>query len=107
MTVRFKPLYQLIIANLFMSAVILFRFRYLPPQIPLFYSNPPGENQLADTWMIGILPLFMNSLFFLNRFINFRLFKNEEFIQKIFQYLNLFLIISFTLIFAKIIFLIT
>ena len=104
---RFGPLYTLILANLIMLGVLLFRFNLLPPQIPLFYSKPPGEDQLADTWNILLLPVLMNFLYVLNNFIYRKYFKQDDMIKKIFYYLNLFIIMSFTLILIKIIFVIT
>ncbi|OGK09856.1 hypothetical protein A2767_01520 [Candidatus Roizmanbacteria bacterium RIFCSPHIGHO2_01_FULL_35_10] len=107
MSIGVKSLYQLIAANVLMALIGVFKFNTLPPQIPLFYSKPVGEDQLTDTWFILILPLFMNLLFFLNKFIFGRFFREDTFVQKIFYYLNLFLLAGFTLIFAKIIFLVT
>lgn len=104
---RFRPIYWLIAANIVMISILALKFNYLPPQLPLFYSKPAGEEQLADTWSILILPLFMNLLFFLNNFVYRRYFKDNILVQKIFYFLNLFLIAGFTLIFAKIIFVIT
>src|SRR3972149_8322483 len=99
MSIGVKSLYQLIAANVLMALIGVFKFNSLPPQIPLFYSKPVGEDQLTDTWFILILPLFMNLLFFLNKFLSRRYFKDDLLIQKIFYYLNLFLLVSFTLIF--------
>src|SRR3989344_303424 len=107
MSIGRRSFYQLIIANAVILSVFVLRFQTLPPQVPLFYSKPPGEDQLIDAWYILILPLIMNLLFFLNKFILRRFFRENELIQKIFYYLNLFLLAGFTLIFAKIIFLIT
>jgi hypothetical protein len=99
--------YLLIGGNLLMLATFLIRINTLPPQIPLFYSLPWGENQLADTWWIFILPICLNLLFFLNNYLYKKFFSDNELVKKIFYYLNLFLIVSFTLIFIKIIFLIS
>ena len=104
---RFGPLYSLILANLIMLSVLLFRFNLSPPQIPLFYSKPPGEDQLADTWNILLIPVLMNFLYVLNNIIYRKYFKQDDMIKKIFYYLNLFIIMSFTLILIKIIFVIT
>lgn len=55
--------------------MILFKFSSLPPQIPLYYSQPWGEAQLASASSIIILPvasvlvLIINNIlavFFLN-----------------------------------------
>lgn len=32
-------------------------WRQLPPLVPLWYSRPWGQDQLAPTWQLGILPL--------------------------------------------------
>jgi len=90
-----------------MVSVLIYKFGTLPPQIPLFYSKPPGEDQLADTWMILLLPLLMNFLFFFNNFFYRRYFKENILAKKILYYLNLLISISFTIIFAKIIFVVT
>jgi len=87
--------------------IFIIRLPYLPPQIPLFYSKSWGEDQLVDSWMIFILPLLMNGLFFINQFFYKKFFLENNFVKKIIDYLNLFVIISITLIFLKIIFLVT
>jgi len=94
-------------ANALMIITFLLRFFRLPPQIPLFYSQLWGESQLADSWVIFILPIFMNLLFFINRYIFNKFYAENNFTKNIFYYLNLFLIISFTLIFIKIIFIVS
>ncbi len=90
-----------------MIIAFLLRFNRLPPQIPLFYSRLWGEDQLADTWLIFLLPVFLNLLLFLNNYLLKKIYADNELIKNIFYYLNLFLIISFTLIFIKIIFLVS
>ncbi|GIW64112.1 MAG: hypothetical protein KatS3mg092_0045 [Patescibacteria group bacterium] len=97
----------LIISNLLIILIFIFKLPTLPPELPLFYSLPVGEWQLADSWMIFLLPFILNLMFYINNQILNKYFVNEEIAKKIFHYLNLFLIISFTLIFIKIIFLIS
>ena len=104
---KFRTFYWLIAANITIISILVFKFNTLPPQVPLFYSKTTGEDQLADTWSILILPLFMNLLFFLNNFIYRRYFRDNILVQKILYFLNLFLIVSFTLILIKIIFVVT
>jgi len=94
-------------ADALMLVVFLFKLNKLPPQIPLFYSRLWGEDQLADTWLIFILPVFLNLLFFLNNYLFKKFYSDNELVKKIFYYLNLFFILSFTLIFIKIIFLVS
>ncbi|GAB4219933.1 MAG: hypothetical protein Fur009_8240 [Candidatus Microgenomates bacterium] len=90
-----------------MFLIFFLKLKTFPPEIPLFYSKPSGELQIADSWMIFLLPMLLNIMFFINNFIYNRFFLNEEIVKKIFYYLNLFLIISFTLIFIKIVLLIS
>ncbi|MCX7955747.1 MAG: hypothetical protein N2593_01390 [Patescibacteria group bacterium] len=98
----------LIIVNLLMFLIFFLRLNLFPPQIPLFYTKPEGELQIAESWMIFLIPFLLNLFFFINNYILNNFFLNEELpIRKIFFYLNLFLIIGFFLIFIKIIFLIT
>jgi len=99
--------YPLIIANIIMAGILLVQFYHLPPQIPLFYSRPWGESQLADWWFILILPILMNLLYFFNRYIGKKFFSHNEFALKIITYFNFFLLFTFTLIFVRIIFLIS
>src|SRR3972149_6327228 len=94
-------------ADALMVATFIFKYSKLPPQIPLFYSQLWGESQLADSWVIFILPIFMNILFFINQYIFNKFYSDNIFIKNIFYYLHLFLIISFTLIFIKIIFIVS
>jgi len=86
-----------------MIGIFVFTYGRFPPQIPLFYSYPWGEDQLVDLWMIGILPLVLNVLYFFNLWLYKKLFPGNFLIKKMFYYLNLFLIISITFIFIKII----
>jgi hypothetical protein len=94
-------------ANALMIAAFLLKLLKLPPQIPLFYSRLWGESQLADSWAIFILPIFMNILYFINRYVFNRFYSENIFIKNIFYYLNLFLITGFTIIFIKIIFIVS
>jgi len=94
-------------ADALMIITFLLRFNRLPPQLPFFYSRLWGEGQIADTWMVFLLPVFLNLLFFFNNYIYKKIYSNNDFIKKNFYYLNLFLIIGLTLIFVKIIFLVS
>lgn len=94
-------------ADLLMIAAFLLKFNHLPPQIPLFYSRLWGEDQLSDTWLIFLLPIFMTLLIVINNYIFKKYYSDNELIKKMFYYFDLFLIFSFTLIFIKIVFLIS
>lgn len=97
----------LITGNIVMIITFFLKFNNLPPQLPLYYSRPWGETQLVDTWMIFLLPLLLNLLYITNNYLCKRFFLGNDLIKKIFNYLNILLIVGFTFIFVKIIFLVS
>jgi len=99
--------YILLVSNFIMIGVFIFRFNRMPPQVPIFNSRPEGEEQLGDWWLIFLIPLTLNIFFFFNYFLVKKIFKDNHFVLTVIGYFNLFLIITFTLIFIKIIFLVT
>jgi hypothetical protein len=44
------------ISIIIMIVIILWNMRTLPPQVPLFYSRPWGEEQLTEPMYLFILP---------------------------------------------------
>jgi hypothetical protein len=97
----------LIGADILMAAIFAWRFQYMPDQIPLLYSRPWGDPQLVEYWYIALLPILMHIFYFFNAFIIKKFFHSEELFQQLFNILNIFVIIAFTGIFLKIIFLVT
>ena len=95
------------IANLLMVAVFAIRFTHLPPQIPLFYSRPWGEPQLADLWYILLLPIFMNLFIVINIWIPKKIAYEKPIALDIFRALSWVVIISFTSVFLKIVLLVS
>ena len=93
----------LITGNILMIVTFVLRLNALPPQIPLFYSRAIGENQLTDTWVIFLIPLILNLLYIINGFLFKKFFLGNDLIKKIFDYLNILLIVGFTFIFIRII----
>ena len=98
---------MLLSANILMALSVVFKFSTLPPQIPLFYSLPQGEFQLTELWFIILLPVLMNGFFLLNTLVYQTFFEGNEFVATFSFYFKIFIILSFTTIFLKIIFLIT
>jgi len=64
-------------------SVIIFSWRYLPPQIPLFYSRPWGKEQLADPVGLFILPCLSLLVSLVNLILLITLFKKERLISQI------------------------
>jgi len=97
----------LIAGNAIMILTFILKFNNLPPQLPLFYSRSWGEAQLVDSWMIFLIPLLLNLLYITNNYLYKKFFLGNNLIKKTFNYLNILLIIGFTFIFVKIIFLVS
>ena len=97
----------LLSANLVMIGSYLFTMKTFPPQIPLLYSLPIGEDQLVEWWMIFIIPIIMNVFYILNSFIYNRFFFQEQFERILLRYTNIVVISFCTYLFIRIIFLVS
>lgn len=95
-------LIALIVADVLMAASFALAFTRLPPQIPLFYTSPWGEDRLADIWVIALIPIFMHLIFFLNNWIVKRFFRSDSFPAKLFHTANWATIFVSTFIFIRI-----
>ncbi len=97
----------LLSANLVVLGTYLLRMHTIPPQIPLLFSLPVGEDQLVEWWMIFVLPIIMNILVIFNTFIYNRFFFQQPFVRSLFRYTNIAIIGMCTYIFVRIIFLVS
>ena len=99
---------KFLVGSLFLMLVLfIWKFNSLPVQIPLFYSRAESDDRLTNLYMIFILPVCLCVLFILNQLLLKKFFRDNLFIEKIIYYLDLSLIVLFTFIFIKIIFLVT
>lgn len=90
-----------------MLMVFLLKLSSLPPQIPLFYSRLEGDDQIADLWLIFLLPFLMIVNVVVNRWLTVRYFHDNQFIQRLTYSVNSALIGIITVIFLRLIFLVT
>ncbi len=65
------------------ALIILFSLSFLPSQVPLFYSRPWGEEQLAHPLYLFILPLANLVIFILNSILLSFIGKKELLIRQI------------------------
>ncbi len=79
----------------------------LPPQIPLFYSLIEGTDTIVPTYFIFLLPLLSLFIVISNIFLYHHIFKHDLFVRKLLYYASVSSIIVSTLIYLKIIFLIS
>lgn len=99
--------YLLAISYILMGIFFLLQVSALPPQIPLYYSRPTGEEQIVDTFYLGIIPLLSLALVALNGVIVKRVFSENEFVKHIIYYTTNIAIIIFAIIFLRILFLVS
>lgn len=74
----------IIILLLLQFLAIAFFYKYIPPQIPMFYSRPWGQEQLADKKFIFIFPLQLLLLLIVNYFLSAFFFLKEKLLSKFF-----------------------
>lgn len=62
-----------LIVNIILASLPLvfigWQWKKLPPEIPLFYSRPWGEEQLADKKFLFLLPTFALTSLFINEIV--------------------------------------
>lgn len=97
----------ILIINVLMVLIFFVEFGHLPPQIPLFYSKPWGEDQLAEVWMIFLLPILFDVFVVGNYFIAKKIFSDDLYVKKLLSYVNIFLVAVFFLVYLKIFLLIS
>jgi len=85
----------------------IFHFKKLPPQLPLFYSRPWGEEQLGLSWQLTVLP-FLTLLFFVfDLFLASKLYHQYPLLAQILVWTSFTFTLLATITLVKIIFLVT
>lgn len=107
MNKKFSLFKVYILSSIIVLVTYLWRFKRLPPQIPLYYSRPAGEENLANNYMIFIIPFLATLFIIINSFISKKKYAENELLQNVIYTVNLCLIIVSSLIFIRIIFLMT
>lgn len=64
-------------------SLLLVSWGKLPPQVPLFYSRPWGEDMLAAPSLLFLLPAIAIFCFSANYIISNVFFKTDEFLTKV------------------------
>lgn len=97
----------IVIADVLMLTAFVWFYSKLPPQIPLLYSQSWGDMQLVPLWMIVLIPVLMHAFLILNHTMKRVLFREKESIQMIFPITSWFILVCFTLIFIRILLLVS
>jgi hypothetical protein len=67
----------------------LYNRRLLPPELPIFYSKPWGQERLAGSDAVWIPVVIGLVLLIINGFLSLKVFAKEKFLQKIIAWTNL------------------
>lgn len=59
-----------IIAIILSVVILIWRFKSLPPQVPLWYQRPWGEDQLASPYFLILLPVGSGIIYLANGIIS-------------------------------------
>lgn len=103
-----KPYFWATVAPLGVALVfslfILIFFKSLPPKLPLFYSLPWGEGQLAIHLQFFTIPTILILITLLNFAILWYLHPSQVFFKKVLAVASLLITLIFTVTFAKIVY---
>jgi len=90
--------------SLFLALIVLVVRNYLPPEVPLFYGKPVGEEQLIPNLGLLIVPGVLLLIIFTNTVLS--VITNKPFLKKALIISALFVTIVAAITIFKIIFLV-
>ena len=76
-----KFVYLAVFFNLLLIAVIFLIKNFLPPEIPLFYGLPEGQDQLGSVYLLALPCIISTGIIFLNILLGTLV--KDEFLVKI------------------------
>ncbi|OGG08126.1 hypothetical protein A3D05_05305 [Candidatus Gottesmanbacteria bacterium RIFCSPHIGHO2_02_FULL_40_24] len=91
----------------FFTATLIWKWKNLPPELPLFYSLPRSEEQLASPYHLLIIIAAIIIIFLLHFFISVLLYRKELLASRILLINVTVIMTALFLTSLKIIFLIT
>lgn len=97
---------QTVILILFI-AIFIWKFRLLPPQIPIFYSLPRSQDQLGSPFHLLLLPFFSVIIFCLNFLLALETYAKERLAAILLLIIGVATSFLFLITFIKIVFLIS
>lgn len=92
-----------LILSLILGLFIVLSGNLLPPKLPLFYSLPWGDNQLATRWQFLIIPSSIILITLFNLIVSWHLHPSQVFFKKILLFSSLLISTLFAITFFKII----
>lgn len=89
------------------AAILIWKWNRLPPELPLFYSLPRGEEQLGSMFTLLLLPGLSLIIFLLHMLFGIYLIEKEQLAARILVSFSLLMTLVLLITFLKIVFLIT
>lgn len=86
---------------------LILKFGDLPSQVPLYYSLPWGESQLASVSTLFLLPTFSIFLLFINHLFAITFSKTIPLLSRLLVFISLIVSLFFLITLLKIVILIT
>lgn len=93
----------LLMAGMMGLSILLFS-NFLPNKLPLFYSLPWGDNQLATPQQFFIIPAILILITLGNLIISWQLHLTQSFFKKVLLFSSLVNALILTITFIKIVF---
>lgn len=91
-----------VILATFMALFILLAGKFLPPKLPLFYSLPWGDKQLASLSQLLIVPAIIVLLTLFNLIISWQLHSSQMFFKRILLFSSILVSLILTITFLRI-----
>lgn len=92
-----------LILALLLSFTIIILLKFLPPRLPLFYSLPWGDGQLATHQQFLIIPASIALITLLNLIISWQLHYQQIFFKKVLLLSSAVVSLILTITFIKIV----
>ncbi len=89
--------------SLSIALIIITTFKFLPPRLPLFYSLPWGEMQLATHQQFLSLPASISIVTLLNLLVAWQLHPSQSFFKKALLLTSVTASLILTITFIKVI----
>lgn len=91
-----------LILTLVITLTIFLLLNFLPTKLPLFYSLPWGDSQLATHQQFLIIPATITLITLLNLAISWQLHQSQIFFKKVLLFASLLVSFCLTITFIKI-----
>ena len=88
--------------SLILTIFILIFFQFLPPRLPLFYSLPWGEQQLANHQQFFIIPASIILIDLINLALIWHLHSSQVFFKKLLSFTSFITTLIFLITFIRI-----